>query len=168
MAIMTTLICDLNGTAEAVSTHTVTINGVTYEIDMSEEAFAQTLGKIVSKGRPVTKSGISGKSPTGDRLYSTKDVRKFAQQAGYSIGSRGRFPHTILLDYIKEGEPTFEDTTGTQMRPYPMAVLNAHKNGTTVKSKTSVVKGNFQPSESSLVEESITLALKSAPALAVA
>ncbi|MCI2264762.1 histone-like nucleoid-structuring protein Lsr2 [Sediminivirga luteola] len=100
------LIDDLDG-GEAAETVRFGLDGVDYEIDLSQQHAEELRGALspyLGKARRVsaarsrarrTQSGGSGSSSGG----SLTKVRAWAREQGYQIGDRGRVPQEIVEAY---------------------------------------------------------------------
>lgn len=96
------LVDDLDG-GQAAETVSFAVDGVAYEIDLSEDnaqKFREELVTWVSKARRVggrrsrgTSSGRSGGSNDSAR------IREWAREAGYEVPDRGRISGTIRTAY---------------------------------------------------------------------
>ncbi|MFG2141417.1 Lsr2 family protein [Streptomyces sp. NPDC048650] len=95
---------DLTGeeTSEA-ATHTISIDGVTYEIDLGPDSYDKLLEAVA----PFTKVGRrTGKArkPRNAGTSSNEDtaaIRAWAKENGYNINDRGRVPADIREAYQK-------------------------------------------------------------------
>ncbi|GAB1513813.1 histone-like nucleoid-structuring protein Lsr2 [Actinophytocola sp. KF-1] len=104
--VLVQLVDDLDGTASTdVSTVLFSLDGVTYEIDLSEENAERLRGSLaeyVEAGRRVGgrikrggKSGQNGSGAAGDAGL----VRKWANENGYGLSGRGRIPSHVVEAY---------------------------------------------------------------------
>lgn len=94
------------GSGEAV---TFSLDGVSYEIDLSEknaEEFRQKLEPYVSAGRRVSTAGATtGRRARGGRRRSNADgrdlaaIRAWAKSNGHRVSDRGRVPDSVLQAY---------------------------------------------------------------------
>lgn len=92
---------DLDGSAAAETVH-FGLDGVTYEIDLSEanaaslrEAFAQWVGNARRSGGRKT----VGRRPGAARRTSVSNVREWARANGYEVNERGRIPASVQQAY---------------------------------------------------------------------
>jgi hypothetical protein len=103
------LVDDLDGSASGdISTITFGLDGVDYEIDLSEanaSKLRDAVADFVSAARRTggrIKRGTSAPSsttrPPADR-EQTKAIRAWARQNGYDLAERGRIPRTIIAAY---------------------------------------------------------------------
>lgn len=98
------LVDDVDG-SEAVETVTFGLDGVSYEIDLSEEnaaALRSDLSKWVSAGtrtggRRAARSG-SGSAPSGQSAR----IRAWAREQGIDVSDRGRIPAELRERFHRE------------------------------------------------------------------
>jgi hypothetical protein len=104
--VLVQLVDDLDGTTSTdVSTVLFSLDGVTYEIDLSEENAERLRGSLaeyVEAARRVGgrikrggKSGQNGSGAAGDAGL----VRKWANENGYGLSGRGRIPSHVVEAY---------------------------------------------------------------------
>ncbi|MGO4455487.1 histone-like nucleoid-structuring protein Lsr2 [Arthrobacter sp. RAF14] len=98
------LIDDIDGT-EASETVPFALDGISYEIDLSEknakkfrEAFELYVGPA-RRVRASTRRSVTGR-PTS-RNGQTAQIREWAQNNGYKVSSRGRIHADIVEAYEK-------------------------------------------------------------------
>ncbi|MEU2159397.1 Lsr2 family protein [Streptomyces sp. NPDC019396] len=101
---VTIFIDDLTGleTAEG-ATHSIVLNGVAYEIDLSPDSYDQMLeafspylksGRRVGRGRRSSRAAaLKTEGP------STAEVREWALSNGHDVNARGRIPAEIRAAY---------------------------------------------------------------------
>lgn len=103
------LIDDLDGVA-ADETVTFAVDGVTYEIDLTEknaEKFRTGLSGYMTAGRRTAgrqTRGTAAKTPKASSSSASPDtakIREWAKKKGYEINDRGRVPATIREAYEK-------------------------------------------------------------------
>jgi hypothetical protein len=100
--IQTLFIDDIDGGA-AAGTVRFALDGVEYEIDLSDEHASElhsTLGKYISHARKA--GGSARRAPRGRRAASTVDttaVRSWAREQGFDIKDRGRVPADLVAKY---------------------------------------------------------------------
>ncbi|MGP4112965.1 histone-like nucleoid-structuring protein Lsr2 [Streptomyces sp. 4N509B] len=88
-----------------VTTHTFSLDGVSYEIDLSPDSFDKLLEALQpfrDSGRklPRTKrAGTGAKSPAPTQ--DTAAIRQWAKEEGYEINERGRVPANVREAYEK-------------------------------------------------------------------
>lgn len=100
---VTIFIDDLTGeeTIEG-ATHTFTLNGVEYEIDLSPDSYDQMLeafGPYLKAGRKRGRIKRRAKVHGQVSGPSTADVREWARANGYDVNERGRIPAEIRTAY---------------------------------------------------------------------
>ncbi|MFD9634893.1 histone-like nucleoid-structuring protein Lsr2 [Streptomyces violascens] len=98
---------DLTGQeSPEVTTHSLVVDGISYEIDLGSESHDKLLeaigpfmkaGRRVSRSKGARKSGKASAAPTDDVAV----VRKWAQENGFSVKQRGRVPLEIYAAYSK-------------------------------------------------------------------
>ncbi|MFE0654541.1 Lsr2 family protein [Streptomyces sp. NPDC059534] len=96
---------DLTGEESSeATTHSFSLNGVEYEIDLSPESYdrlAEALNVFIKGGRKVgRRKAQSRKSAAGDGNV-TAEIRSWAKENGYSVNDRGRVPAEIREAYTK-------------------------------------------------------------------
>jgi hypothetical protein len=101
---VTIFIDDLTGeeTTEG-STHTFTLNGIDYEIDLSPDSYDQMLeafGPYLKAGRKIPRSRRTS-AATRNRTAgtSTADIRTWARENGHEVNERGRISSDIRRAY---------------------------------------------------------------------
>ncbi len=111
---ITTLVDDLDG-SEASSTVEFSLDGVSYEIDLSESNAAKlrdALAGFVSHARRTggrrrsssggTTSRSSGASRPGVDREQNAAIREWARKRGMKVSDRGRIPAEVLDAYHKD------------------------------------------------------------------
>ena len=101
---------DLDG-SEASETVTFTVDGVPYEIDLSDEHARQLRESVAdyvdaarkpsSRRAPATKRAAAkttGAQPTGDRP-DTQQVREWAKEHGIEVSERGRLSNDLIVRF---------------------------------------------------------------------
>ncbi|PMC74629.1 MULTISPECIES: Lsr2 family protein [unclassified Brachybacterium] len=94
------LIDDLDGT-KAAQTVTFGLDGVAYEIDLSEEnaeKIREQIGTWAQQARRVGGRRTRGTAPASRSSESAK-IREWARSAGYEVPDRGRISATIRKAY---------------------------------------------------------------------
>lgn len=101
------LVDDLDGTvSEDVSTVTFGLDGVEYEIDLTEEnanRLRDTLAEFVAAARRTggrLKRTPAAKAPATDR-ERTRAIRSWAREHGYKLAERGRIPAHVIAAFDK-------------------------------------------------------------------
>lgn len=101
------LIDDLDG-GEADETITFGVDGVDYEIDLSNEnagSLREAIDKFVASGRRIgTPRGTRGtqrasRRGRGGEGPDPKVVRQWAKENGIEVTERGRVPHAVAEQY---------------------------------------------------------------------
>lgn len=101
--VITKLIDDLDNT-EAAETVTFGLDGVSYEVDLSNKNSAKlrtALEQYIAAGTRVGKVKRNGSRPpqnTADRERS-RAIREWARRQGKDVSDRGRIPEEIVLEY---------------------------------------------------------------------
>jgi len=95
---------DLSGTeSEEVQTHTFSLDGINYEIDLGSDNYdklLEALAPFIGSGRKVgrTKGGNGQrKQPVG--VPSAEEVRTWARKNGHEVNDRGRVPASVREAY---------------------------------------------------------------------
>uniref|UniRef100_UPI003F4981C3 histone-like nucleoid-structuring protein Lsr2 n=1 Tax=Streptomyces chartreusis TaxID=1969 RepID=UPI003F4981C3 len=102
--IVTVYTDDLTGTESSeVQTHTFSLDGVNYEIDLVSESYDmlfEALAPFISNGRKVGRTKKAGRpgQPSNHRP-SAEEVRQWARDNNYEINNRGRVPTDIREAY---------------------------------------------------------------------
>lgn len=95
---------DLDGN-EADETVTFSLDGTSYEIDLSaknSKALRDAFAPYVGHARRVSKSGRRSGSSANGRSSATTDraqtqaIRDWARRNGHQVSDRGRIPSTVL------------------------------------------------------------------------
>ncbi|WP_308209472.1 histone-like nucleoid-structuring protein Lsr2 [Nocardia amikacinitolerans] len=101
-----TVVDDFDGRSPATETVSFAVDGVGFEIDLSEEN-AERLRKVfapwVSHGRRIGKSGRRSKNiePASGTRPQPGVVREWARTNGYDVPRRGRVPADVVVAYEK-------------------------------------------------------------------
>ncbi|WP_063131346.1 histone-like nucleoid-structuring protein Lsr2 [Nocardia fusca] len=99
--VVVTVIDDLDGASAAAETVSFGIDGVDYEIDLSE-ANARDLRAGLDKWIPFARK-VGGRSRVkahaAGRHKDAKAVREWARRNGHDVPERGRIPSTVLQAY---------------------------------------------------------------------
>ncbi|MFF8787298.1 Lsr2 family protein [Streptomyces sp. NPDC015125] len=94
---------DLTGEESTeAATHTLSLDGVTYEIDLSPDSYDQLLeavGPFLKAGRKSGKGRKPRKAAGGNE--DTAAIRAWAKSSGYNVSDRGRVPAEIREAYQK-------------------------------------------------------------------
>ncbi|MGK5533173.1 histone-like nucleoid-structuring protein Lsr2 [Streptomyces sp. URMC 129] len=99
---------DLTGKeAEDVSTHTFSLDGVNYEIDLTEASYAKlakALGPFIDVGRKTgrtPRAGAGARRPTTSTSEDSAKIREWAKEQGLEVSERGRVPASVREAYAK-------------------------------------------------------------------
>lgn len=112
MAVLTVRVDDLTGArGDDVKTRQFAIDGVTYEIDLSDENHAKMTSELADYIRAGRKTTITQRSTKATNRTPAKTdreqlaaVREFARRHGYPISDRGRIPTGVMEAYNTAGE----------------------------------------------------------------
>ncbi|MEV0108600.1 Lsr2 family protein [Nocardia sp. NPDC050799] len=99
--VIVTIVDDLDGESVAAETVSFGVDGLLYEIDLSEEnarEFRAALDKWVPFARRVGKQRRA-KGQIPDRPQPAKAVREWARRNGHEVPDRGRIPGVVLEAY---------------------------------------------------------------------
>lgn len=97
--VIVTMTDDIDGT-EAAETVTFALDGITYEIDLSEKNAAKlrkSLEPFADKGRRTGKQG--GKRKSGGSSGKAAQVRTWAATQGIDVPAKGRVPADVVAQY---------------------------------------------------------------------
>lgn len=86
---------------EDITTHTFSLDGVSYEIDLSEDSYQKlldTLGPYFNAARKTGPAKRGKTRPTAAGPDPAK-VREWAQGLGLAVSTRGRIPANIVEQY---------------------------------------------------------------------
>lgn len=101
------LVDDIDG-GEASETVAFSLDGVSYEIDLTEDnaselrdTLAQWIGHARRVGGRVRRGGSRARAGrvSGDQVHDTGSIRAWARDAGYEVSDRGRISATIIAAY---------------------------------------------------------------------
>jgi hypothetical protein len=113
------MVDDLDG-SEANQTVPFALDGVSFEIDLSEEnasTLRDELARYVGAARRIggrkvrlaTGQSLTGSSSSGTDRERNRQIREWAQTNGYEVAERGRLSSEIIAgfeaDQIAEAEP---------------------------------------------------------------
>ncbi|TRW43470.1 histone-like nucleoid-structuring protein Lsr2 [Georgenia yuyongxinii] len=103
--VQVTLVDDIDG-SPADETVTFALDGISYEIDLSERhasALRESFAEWVGHARRSGGRKISAKRPAGGRSDAADagKVREWARQQGYEVSERGRISAEIREAYDK-------------------------------------------------------------------
>lgn len=104
--VVVTLVDDLDGESVAAETVSFGVDGLLYEIDLSEvnaREFRAALDKWVPFARRVGRPRrVKGQAP--ERPHSAKMVREWARRNGHEVPDRGRIPGIVLEAYQRAAD----------------------------------------------------------------
>ena len=93
---------DLSGEeSQEISTHTFSLNGVTYEIDLAPDSYdelAQALDRFIKSARKTGRGKGTPKPRVGKQASggaSAEEIRAWAKEQGITVSERGRVPSTV-------------------------------------------------------------------------
>lgn len=94
------LIDDIDG-SEAAETVSLGLDGVSYEIELSEEnaaALREQMQHWISRARRVSGRQVRGRRGSGvSRIASNSStIREWARANGYTVNERGRLPKSVI------------------------------------------------------------------------
>ncbi|SRR6266496_428133 len=115
--VLVQLVDDLDGSASTdVSTVSFSLDGVTYEIDLSEsnaERLRGSLSEYVESARRVggrlKRGGKAGQNGTGSS-HDAGLIRAWANENGFGLSGRGRIPSHVVEAY-KEAKAAEEQAS---------------------------------------------------------
>jgi hypothetical protein len=93
-----TLVDDLDGT-EAAETVTFGLDGVNYEIDLSEQNAKELRSRFDDFIPSARKVGGKRKRGTGGVKSQSKVIREWARENGLEVPSRGVLPASVVAAY---------------------------------------------------------------------
>ncbi|KOG57501.1 hypothetical protein ADK75_03925 [Streptomyces virginiae] len=105
--VVTLFIDDLTGEeSREVATHTITLDGVLYEIDLAPDGYDQlyaALEPFFKAGRKVgrQKASLRAKKAVSDSDSSAELMRSWAREQGIEVSARGRVPASVKDAYAK-------------------------------------------------------------------
>ncbi|WP_067840392.1 histone-like nucleoid-structuring protein Lsr2 [Nocardia lijiangensis] len=104
--VVVTVVDDFDGHSPAVETVSFAVDGVAYEIDLSEEnaarlrvlfaqwaAYSRRVGKAGRRSRQIAAAASDGPRPGL--------VREWAKANGFDVPRRGRMPASVVAEYNK-------------------------------------------------------------------
>ncbi|OEJ61091.1 hypothetical protein BGM19_26830 [Streptomyces agglomeratus] len=94
---------DLSGAeGEDVTTHTFSVDGVNYEVDLGHDNYQKlldALGPFMGAGRKTGGGGRRAGKRTQTSRGDAAKVREWAQSQGIEVSSRGRIPADLMERY---------------------------------------------------------------------
>ena len=109
MATSIVIVSDLSGDSGA-STHVISVEGVSYEIDLTDAEFAQWqefVGRYVAAGRKVEAPRRTRARASSDAL-SAEDraaVKTWGRQNGFKVADHGRLSNALIDAYTRSRAP---------------------------------------------------------------
>jgi hypothetical protein len=98
------LVDDLDG-GEATETVAFSLDGTTYEIDLSSDnagKLRKEFAPYVDHARKASGGAAAGRrrrTRTGPGRERSSEIRAWAKQRGYKVSERGRIPAQIISEY---------------------------------------------------------------------
>ncbi|WP_043266800.1 Lsr2 family protein [Streptomyces sp. CT34] len=95
---------DLTGEESSeATTHTFSLDGVQYQIDLAPESYDQLLEAMAPFTKAGRKTGRTRKSPKATAVSrdDSAAIRAWAKEAGYEVSNRGRVPAEVREAYAK-------------------------------------------------------------------
>ncbi|MFJ7305625.1 Lsr2 family protein [Streptomyces sp. NPDC099088] len=104
--IVTIFTDDLTGEeTESVATHTLALDGISYEIDLGPDSYDKLLEAVAPFTKVGRKAGkarrSSGRASSASGSNDTPAIRAWAKENGYEVNDRGRVPATVREAYDK-------------------------------------------------------------------
>lgn len=100
---VTTLVDDIDGNTDEVTTFTIGYAGATYEVDLggaNAEALSDQLDLVITHGRKLGKSPLAaGKAGARKRDPEVTKIREWALAHGKISSTRGRIPAAVEAEY---------------------------------------------------------------------
>lgn len=112
--VVVTLTDDVDG-GNADETVTFSLDGVTYEVDLSEAnatSLRESMALYIGAGRRTGRGRVMS-APRRDREYDPAAVREWAGRRGIEVSPKGRIPRNVVEDYKQEVR------NGTVNKPTP-------------------------------------------------
>ncbi len=96
---------DLTGEeSEEAATHSFSLDGVAYEIDLGPDSYEQMLeafGPFIKAGRKAGRTRKPSKATAALSRDDSAAIRAWAKEAGYTVSDRGRVPSEVREAYAK-------------------------------------------------------------------
>ncbi|KIZ15774.1 histone-like nucleoid-structuring protein Lsr2 [Streptomyces natalensis] len=95
---------DLTGEESSeATTHTFSLDGVQYEIDLAPDSYDQLLEAMAPFTKAGRKTGRARKShkATAVSRDDSAAIRAWAKEAGFEVSNRGRVPAAVREAYAK-------------------------------------------------------------------
>ncbi|MFC9172654.1 Lsr2 family protein [Streptomyces griseoincarnatus] len=84
---------------ERAATHTLALDGVTYEIDLGPDSYDQLLEAMAPFTRVARRVGGQRRNGARHRDKETPAIREWARENGYEVSARGRVPGPVREAY---------------------------------------------------------------------
>jgi len=113
MAQRTVRVDDLNGVSEGARSVSFSLEGTTYDVDLTEDHIIEMRGvmsKFIAVARPRAKSTPSTYSPNNGKGAHTdreqlQEIRRWAHAHGLEFSDRGRIPNHVMSVYNAMAHP---------------------------------------------------------------
>lgn len=99
---------DLDKTPDA-KTHTITIDGVTTEVDLGDinhKLFLAAVGPYLDAGRRIGKAKAAKRTVTAEDKARDANIRAWHAQQGHPLKASGRIPQAARTAWEAAGSPT--------------------------------------------------------------
>ena len=99
-----TLVDDIDGTSSADETVSFSLDGVSYEIDLSSDnagKLRDALAIYVANAERIGGRKSTGRAASGNSRKQVGDVREWARANGHTVNDRGRISAEIQAAYDK-------------------------------------------------------------------
>ena len=105
---LVTFVDDLDGKTEAAGTVSFSLEGIDYEIDLSEkhaDALREALGEYIGAARKVRRSPAipprrtAASAPRSGDEPSPDAVRSWARENGHEVSERGRISGSVMAAF---------------------------------------------------------------------
>ncbi len=159
-----TLTDDIDG-GEAAETVTFALDGIAYEIDLSEQnasTLRQSLSNFIAAGRRVGKAagaGKPGKAPAPARSASdvdTKAVREWARGQGMEVNERGRISAQIV-EAFRAAQNGQSPAPAVQGAPAPESAPEGPQEAAAVVENTKAPKARRSRAEKPAETEAVAV-----------
>jgi hypothetical protein len=97
MAKKTIFVDDVDGSEGGVATHRFSLDGDSYEIDLSSQNATALLNMLAPYIKAARQTGRSKKRRPGREQQ--REVREWARAHGYEVADRGALPQDVLDAY---------------------------------------------------------------------
>lgn len=99
--VITTLVDDIDG-SEAAESLTFAMDGVTYEIDLTDvhaKELREVFAPYVQAGRRVSRTGVAQTVSASAKKRENEAIRAWATANDWAISERGRIPSNVMDAY---------------------------------------------------------------------